>query len=161
MCDAPDTTVVHVPPGFTGPSESGNKPTFWGPRKRLCSRTGFNLCIAPTGKVYGTYKESDKNANLVLESASPGIVSIRGEESNLYLGFNNKGRLVGMAALGEECLFEERILPIMYSVYLSHKYADKHWYIAINRRGKARNGKRTRLEKKSSHFLPREITDGV
>lgn len=130
----------------------------WELVKKLFSRTGYHLCIGEGGDVYSTNSETDKYANLELKPIDTGIVCIRGVKSGLYLGFDEKGRLIGMKSMEEACLFHERMIPSYYNVYQCKKYEKKKWYIAISKRGRVKNGKRSKARKKHSHFLPRKAT---
>eukprot|EP00075_Anas_platyrhynchos_P023534 XP_027312787.1 fibroblast growth factor 5 isoform X3 [Anas platyrhynchos] len=105
-----------------------------------------------------------KNADLcILEifAVSQGIVGIRGVFSNKFLAMSKKGKLHASAHFTSECQFRERFQENSYNTYASAVHrgrrSGREWYVALNKRGKAKRGcsPRARPQHVSTHFLPR------
>ncbi|XP_029647533.1 fibroblast growth factor 1 [Octopus sinensis] len=128
-------------------------PNKWQPTKKLISRTGYFLCINEDGLVYSSIEHVDCNALLQFETVDTGIVTIKGVQSGRYLAFNSKGVLCGVPTKDESCSFHER-MKSLYTLYKSEKYSKKKWFLAISKRGRIKNGRKSRTRKKHSQFLP-------
>ncbi|XP_008163909.2 fibroblast growth factor 5 [Chrysemys picta bellii] len=121
---------------------------------------GFHLQIHPDGKVNGSH-EANLLSILEIFAVSQGIVGIRGVFSNKFLAMSKKGKLHASAKFTEDCKFRERFQENSYNTYASAVYrtekTGREWYVALNKRGKAKRGCSPRVKPQhiSTHFLPR------
>ncbi|KFW08086.1 Fibroblast growth factor 5, partial [Eurypyga helias] len=98
---------------------------------------------------------------LEIFAVSQGIVGIRGVFSNKFLAMSKKGKLHASARFTVDCQFRERFQENSYNTYASvvHRSprSGRQWYVALNKRGKAKRGcsPRARPQHVSTHFLPR------
>ncbi|XP_045853716.1 fibroblast growth factor 5 isoform X1 [Meles meles] len=121
---------------------------------------GFHLQIYPDGKVNGSH-EANMLSILEIFAVSQGIVGIRGVFSNKFLAMSKKGKLHASAKFTDDCKFRERFQENSYNTYASaiHRTepAGREWYVALNKRGKAKRGCSPRVKPQhvSTHFLPR------
>ncbi|XP_036275879.1 fibroblast growth factor 5 isoform X1 [Pipistrellus kuhlii] len=153
------------PPG--GPGSGAEQSGFqWTPSGRrtgsLYCRVGigFHLQIYPDGKVNGSH-EANMLSILEIFAVSQGIVGIRGVFSNKFLAMSKKGKLHASAKFTDDCKFRERFQENSYNTYASaiHRTENtgREWYVALNKRGKAKRGCSPRVKPQhiSTHFLPR------
>ncbi|XP_004590672.2 fibroblast growth factor 5 [Ochotona princeps] len=121
---------------------------------------GFHLQIYPDGKVNGSH-EANMLSILEIFAVSQGIVGIRGVFSNKFLAMSKKGKLHASAKFTDDCKFRERFQENSYNTYASaiHRTerTGREWYVALNKRGKAKRGCSPRVKPQhvSTHFLPR------
>ncbi|XP_076782047.1 fibroblast growth factor 5 [Arvicanthis niloticus] len=151
-----------------GSHESGSEHSSfqWSPSGRrtgsLYCRVGigFHLQIYPDGKVNGSHEASVLSI-LEIFAVSQGIVGIRGVFSNKFLAMSKKGKLHASAKFTDDCKFRERFQENSYNTYASaiHRTekTGREWYVALNKRGKAKRGCSPRVKPQhvSTHFLPR------
>uniref|UniRef100_A0A8D0L338 Fibroblast growth factor n=1 Tax=Sphenodon punctatus TaxID=8508 RepID=A0A8D0L338_SPHPU len=121
---------------------------------------GFHLQIHPDGKVNGSH-EANLLSILEIFAVSQGIVGIRGVFSNKFLAMSKKGKLHASAKFTDDCKFRERFQENSYNTYASAVHRTerngREWYVALNKRGKAKRGCSPRVKPQhvSTHFLPR------
>ncbi|XP_037338271.2 fibroblast growth factor 5 [Pungitius pungitius] len=127
---------------------------------------GFHLQIHPDGRVNGSH-EPNQLSVLELFAVSQGVIGIKGVHSNRFLAMNSRGRLYGTTRFTDDCRFRERFQENSYNTYASllhrHRRGARDWFVALNKRGKAKMGSSPRVKPQhvSTHFLPRvSLQDG-
>ncbi|CAB1418347.1 unnamed protein product [Pleuronectes platessa] len=98
---------------------------------------------------------------LELFAVSQGVIGIKGVFSNRFLAMNKRGRLHATEGFTDDCKFRERFQENSYNTYASvihrNHRTGRDWYVALNKRGKAKMGSSPRVKSQhvSTHFLPR------
>ncbi|XP_053726817.1 fibroblast growth factor 5 [Synchiropus splendidus] len=121
---------------------------------------GFHLQIHSDGRVNGSH-EPNLLSVLELIAFSPGVIAIRGVHSNKFLSMNRRGRLQATGRFSDDCKFRERFQENGYNTYASvlhqNQRTGREWFLALNKRGKAKMGSSPRVKPQhvSTHFLPR------
>ncbi|XP_038144067.1 fibroblast growth factor 5 [Cyprinodon tularosa] len=121
---------------------------------------GFHLQIHPDGKVNGSH-EPNQLSVLELFAISQGVIGIKGVYSNRFLAMNKRGWLHATKWFSDDCKFRERFQENSYNTYASvihmNQRTGREWYVALNKRGKAKMGSSPRVKSQhvSTHFLPR------
>ncbi|XP_066510874.1 fibroblast growth factor 5-like [Hoplias malabaricus] len=121
---------------------------------------GFHLQIHPNGRVNGSHEPTHLSV-LELFAVSQGVIGIRGVFSNRFLAMNKRGWLHASEHFSDDCKFRERFQENSYNTYASvtHKNhrTGREWFVALNKRGKAKMGSNPRVKPQhaSTHFLPR------
>uniref|UniRef100_A0A3P9H103 Fibroblast growth factor n=1 Tax=Oryzias latipes TaxID=8090 RepID=A0A3P9H103_ORYLA len=121
---------------------------------------GFHLQIHPDGRVNGSHEPNHLSV-LQLVAISQGVIGIKGVYSNRFLAMNKRGWLHATEWFSDDCKFRERFQENSYNTYASvvhrnHK-TGREWFVALNKRGKAKMGCSPRVKSQhiSTHFLPR------
>ncbi|XP_034534180.1 fibroblast growth factor 5 isoform X2 [Notolabrus celidotus] len=121
---------------------------------------GFHIQIHPDGRVNGSH-EPNQLSVLELFAISQGVIGIRGVYSNRFLAMNKRGRLHATEWFSDDCKFRERFQENSYNTYASVLHRNhrtgRDWFVALNKRGKAKMGSSPRVKSQhvSTHFLPR------
>uniref|UniRef100_A0A665WKV6 Fibroblast growth factor n=2 Tax=Echeneis naucrates TaxID=173247 RepID=A0A665WKV6_ECHNA len=121
---------------------------------------GFHLQIHPDGRVNGSH-EPNQLSVLELFAVSQGVIGIKGVYSNRFLAMNKRGRLHATEWFSDDCKFRERFQENSYNTYASvihrNHRTGREWFVALNKRGKAKMGSSPRVKSQhvSTHFLPR------
>uniref|UniRef100_A0A3Q1JB80 Fibroblast growth factor n=1 Tax=Anabas testudineus TaxID=64144 RepID=A0A3Q1JB80_ANATE len=114
---------------------------------------GFHLQIHPDGRVNGINCQSMLfvlPGVLELFAVSQGVIGIKGVFSNRFLAMNKRGRLHATEWFTDDCKFRERFQENSYNTYASvihrnHK-TGRDWFVALNKRGKAKMGSSPRVK---------------
>ncbi|XP_064567600.1 fibroblast growth factor 5 isoform X4 [Zonotrichia leucophrys gambelii] len=126
--------------------------------RKSCSSSSFSWIRIGNQHVHVIQEEV---GILEIFAVSQGIVGIRGVFSNKFLAMSKKGKLHASARFTVDCHFRERFQENSYNTYASAVHrsprSGRPWYVALNKRGKAKRGcsPRARPQHVSTHFLPR------
>ncbi|XP_051275244.1 putative fibroblast growth factor 1 [Dicentrarchus labrax] len=124
-----------------------------------CMNGGYHLQILPDGTVQGQRDDRDAHTVLKLKAVDRGVVVIQGTEAGRYLAMSDEGRLYSSQTVTDECYFLEKLEENHYNTYVSQKYQERNWYVALKKNGKPKPGPRTHIGQKAIFFLPRELRD--
>uniref|UniRef100_A0A8P4GGH6 Fibroblast growth factor n=1 Tax=Dicentrarchus labrax TaxID=13489 RepID=A0A8P4GGH6_DICLA len=123
-----------------------------------CMNGGYHLQILPDGTVQGQRDDRDAHSK-TLKAVDRGVVVIQGTEAGRYLAMSDEGRLYSSQTVTDECYFLEKLEENHYNTYVSQKYQERNWYVALKKNGKPKPGPRTHIGQKAIFFLPRELRD--
>ncbi|XP_038657235.1 fibroblast growth factor 4A [Scyliorhinus canicula] len=115
---------------------------------------GFHLQILPNGTVNGAHHSTNYGIMQLL-SVKIGIVAIRAVVTRHFLAITSKGILYGSETFTADCLFKEQMEENHYTTYSSHTHPQL--YVALTKKGVAKNGSKARLHHPSTHFIPRFV----
>uniref|UniRef100_A0AAQ4Q912 Fibroblast growth factor n=1 Tax=Gasterosteus aculeatus aculeatus TaxID=481459 RepID=A0AAQ4Q912_GASAC len=110
------------------------------------------LCLHFTAPLTGLVRSTWTSASRVLElfAVSQGVIGIKGVHSNRFLAMNSRGRLYGTERFTDDCRFRERFQENSYNTYASllhrHRRTARDWFVALNKRGKAKMGSSPRVK---------------
>uniref|UniRef100_A0A8C4E1Q6 Fibroblast growth factor n=1 Tax=Dicentrarchus labrax TaxID=13489 RepID=A0A8C4E1Q6_DICLA len=121
-----------------------------------CMNGGYHLQILPDGTVQGQRDDRDAHSK-TLKAVDRGVVVIQGTEAGRYLAMSDEGRLYSSQTVTDECYFLEKLEENHYNTYVSQKYQERNWYVALKKNGKPKPGPRTHIGQKAIFFLPREL----
>ncbi|XP_067418349.1 fibroblast growth factor 22 [Emydura macquarii macquarii] len=151
-----------APPGSNHSWVTSRRPQIYGHLegdvryRRLYSSTHFFLHIDSNGKVEGTRCKDCPNSIVEIRSVRVGVVAIKSVHTGFYLAMNKKGKVYGLKEYNPNCKFTERMEENGYNTY-----AAAHWrhkgrpmFLALNGKGRPRQGGKTRRQHLSTHFLP-------
>ncbi|XP_035524844.1 putative fibroblast growth factor 1 [Morone saxatilis] len=124
-----------------------------------CMNGGYHLQILPDGTVQGQRDDRDVHTVLKLKAVDRGVVVIQGTEAGRYLAMSDEGRLHSSQTVTDECYFLEKLEENHYNTYVSQKYHERNWYVALKKNGKPKPGPRTHIGQKAIFFLPRDLRD--
>ncbi|KAL5021501.1 hypothetical protein ScPMuIL_000656 [Solemya velum] len=120
------------------------------------------LQIKPSRRQGSNAKAAKKNKLAVIRvesSGHNGRIRILGEESQLYLCFNRRGRLITKyKGTSEQCVFQETMTSEGYTKLQS--VANEMWYVGFRKNGKALKGyswSRSSAKEKCIQFLKTEV----
>ncbi|KAL3274074.1 hypothetical protein HHI36_015492 [Cryptolaemus montrouzieri] len=134
---------------------SSSESLGYGQHMKLFSENGYNLAIRYNGLVEGTQEDDDPECCLEIMSAGPGLVQIRGMESDLCLCFDDTGQLYGEQEYSNDATVFHETLEGLYNAYKSVKYPE--WFIGIKKNGQSKPGPRTQYGQKAVRFMPRRL----
>uniref|UniRef100_A0A452GXJ7 Fibroblast growth factor n=1 Tax=Gopherus agassizii TaxID=38772 RepID=A0A452GXJ7_9SAUR len=124
--------------------------------RRLYVSTHFFLCIDSSGKVQGTRNNNTGLGILEIRSVRVGVVAIKSVHTGFYLAMNKKGKVYGSKEYNPNCKFKERIEENGYNTYASLRWrpGNRPMFLALNSKGRPRQGGKARRQHLSTHFLP-------
>uniref|UniRef100_A0A4W3JV61 Fibroblast growth factor n=1 Tax=Callorhinchus milii TaxID=7868 RepID=A0A4W3JV61_CALMI len=111
---------------------------------------GFHLQVLPDGTVNGVHQSV-----LELLSVGVGTVGVRAAGTGLFLALSPRGTLYGSKTFTKDCLFREKMEENYYTTYSSHSHP--RLYIALTKRGSAKNAHKARSHHPSTHFILRLV----
>ncbi|XP_026466378.1 fibroblast growth factor 10-like [Ctenocephalides felis] len=145
---------------------------------QLHCQTGYYIAITEKARVIGIRADVKNlpNHSALMEISSAGIaghIRIRAKKFNYYLAMNKKGRLYGeKEPLRNTTIFVEEMTngyntyrsimsanacSISQKVCTRGSYNLRAWYVALDRRGRAKRGPRTARGQRAVRFMPRRF----
>lgn len=123
-------------------------------RTQLYSRnSGRHVQILDKGKVVAKGLFGDKYADVVILTVSYGKVRIMGLETDRYICFDKRGRLISRIRPSSKCNFQERFGKDAFTMYIAENPKGK--FLAFSKSGTPRFSEKNRSGKKAVQFVER------
>uniref|UniRef100_A0A4W3KCF7 Fibroblast growth factor n=1 Tax=Callorhinchus milii TaxID=7868 RepID=A0A4W3KCF7_CALMI len=113
---------------------------------------GFHLQVLPDGTVNGVHQS---NPYSEYNSHTTWYLGVRAAGTGLFLALSPRGTLYGSKTFTKDCLFREKMEENYYTTYSSHSHP--RLYIALTKRGSAKNAHKARSHHPSTHFILRLV----
>ncbi|XP_031552941.1 fibroblast growth factor 1-like [Actinia tenebrosa] len=113
-------------------------------------KNGYILKIMKDGVVGGTTQYTDGLSNIEFQSVGISLLVIKGVTSQRFLAINEQGDLYTTQIYNKDCVFEEKQEENFYHSFVSHRYKNKGWFVALRRNGQI---KKTTVLQKATQFL--------
>nr|XP_042717823.1 fibroblast growth factor 22 isoform X3 [Chrysemys picta bellii] len=112
--------------------------------------------LEPSTEAGPSDSSEDGKGILEIRSVRVGVVAIKSVHTGFYLAMNKKGKVYGSKEFNPNCKFKERIEENGYNTYASLRWhpGNRPMFLALNGKGRPRQGDKTRRQHLSAHFLP-------
>lgn len=120
----------------------------------LTSRWGYYLQIDEQQNICGA-RTKDDYCVLEMNTVDFSKVTIRGENTNVYIAMNAQGNLFTTDTENPSCVWKEIHQSDGYNYYESDQHGG--FFLALKRKGVPKNGNRTALGQISSAFLAQSV----